>query len=290
MANASKLSLTEPVRCMLVGYPGAGKTGSLAALANAGFKLRVLDFDGNLKPLLQYTSKEALGNIDILSFEDKTKAGPQYIVNDGIPSAFFNALKAMDRWSYKEDNGTEVDLGSSKDWGPDTVVVLDSLTSMGEAAKRRAMHVMNKTPLNMTDGVWGLAMKEQEAFVERLTSPTNRHHVIVLAHLKMIAPRDVRKGDSELAMRLKEQVADMIQTRYYPSALGWQLPQFIGAHFPTIVLAETRYKGTTPRRVLCYQPREELDLKLPALGLPHELDVGDGMLKIFDALGAKPAA
>ncbi len=59
----------------------------------------------------------------------------------------------MDRWKYTED-GEEVDLGASKDWGPDTVVVLDSLTAMGTAAFRRQMSLMNKTPLNTTQQLW----------------------------------------------------------------------------------------------------------------------------------------
>ena len=53
MAKASTLLKSKPLRIMLLGFPGSGKTGSLAPLANAGFKLRILDFDGNLDPMLR---------------------------------------------------------------------------------------------------------------------------------------------------------------------------------------------------------------------------------------------
>lgn len=289
--RGDKFAEVEPARVLLLGYPGAGKTGSLACLANAGFKLRVLDFDGNLKPLLQFTRPECRANIDILSFEDRTRQGPKYIEPVGIPEAFANALRAMDHWKYKEEDGTEVDLGHSRDWGLDTIVVLDSLTSMGQAAFRRAMVLQNKTPGNITDQVWGLAMNEQEAFIEKLTSTQNGHHVIVLSHLVMVGPKEIRKGDDEITKGIKETLADLIPTRLYPSALGQKLPPKIGAHFPCTLLLETEVRQKQVRHVIRSLPRPELDLKLPAVEALDGVAVeDDGMLKVFKALGCEPPA
>lgn len=284
MANAAKLALREPVRMMIVGYPGSAKTGGLAALANMGYKLRILDYDGNIAPLIRYTKPEFLKNIDVMLFEDKLKAGPAYI-DATNPDAFYRGLQAMDSWKYKEADGTEVDLGASKDWGCDTIVVLDSLTAMGEASKRRAMRLGNKTPTNMTDGTWGFAMKEQDAFIEKLTSAANNFHVIVLAHLKMIGPNDIRKGDSDVTVEIKQRLVDMVPTRLFPSALGKALPPVIGGHFPAIICAETRYKNGQPQRVLSHIPREDLDLKLPIPNFPTApLPVETGLATIFKEL------
>lgn len=284
MANLGKLAAKKPVRAMIVGFPGSAKTGSLASLANAGFKLRILDFDGNLEPLFTYVKPEFLDNIDAVSLEDKTRFSGQHIVPAGKPMAFQRGLELMDHWKYTEADGTVVDLGRSQDWGCDTIVVLDSLTAMGLAAKARIMHLMNKTPTNTTDAVWGVAMQEQEAFIEKLTASENKFHVIVLAHLKMISPKESRKGEDELTKELKEKRAELIPTRYYPSALGQALPPVIGGHFPILVEASTEYKGSTAKRVLKHLPRAELDLKVPALNLPERLDISDGMLKLFDAV------
>lgn len=284
MANAASLLNKAPVRIMLVGYPGAGKTGSLAPLANAGFKLRILDFDGNLEPLLLNTKPEFLQNIDILKFEDKLGSVGQFIEPVGIPTAFSGAFKAMDRWKYTDEAGQEVDLGQSKDWGPDTIVILDSLTAMGEAAMNRARKLMNKTLTNTSDRVWGLAMGEQLAFIKRLTASENKHHTIVLSHLKMIGPRDTRADDSQLTTDIKKQVANLIPTRLFPSALGWQLPQSIGAEFPVLLEVKVKYNGVKVKRVISSVPREELDVKMPALGGSAELDIADGLLHIFRAL------
>lgn len=269
---------------MIVGWPGTAKTGSLACLANAGFKLRILDYDGNTEPLFTYVQPDKLENIDILTFEDKLRAGPQFVEVSGIPTAFADGLKAMDHWKYKDEEGNEVDLGRSKDWGPDTIVVLDSLTSMGDAAKRRAMAMQNRTPLNFRHSDWGLAMGEQEAFIEKMTSKNNRFHVVIISHLKMIGPKDVEKGDDDLTKDLKEQAAELVKTRLFPSALGHALPPKIGGHVPTLILAESLVKGSSVRRILRTFPTPEIDIKVPAPDLPPTLDIADGMLKIFETL------
>lgn len=285
MANAANLALLEPVRMLLAGYPGAGKTGSLAALANMGYKIRYIDFDGNYSPLLKFTKPEFLKNIDIQTFEDKLRAGGQFIETVGLPKAFAEAVKSMDQWKYTEADGTVVDLGASKDWGCDTIVVLDTLGGMGTASFRRVRSLLNKTPLNTTQQVWGMAMAEQEAFIEKLTASNNKFHVIVLSHLKIVAPREANKDASDALKEQTEKVMEIIPARLFPNALGQGLPQTIGGHFPTLVLIEPEYKpGGKVRRVIRTQPRPELDLKLPAILENSTLDISTGLADIFRAL------
>lgn len=284
MANAETLQEEEPVRTLIVGYPGSAKTGGLAPLANAGFKLRILDFDGNYKSLLQYTHKDKLKNIDIVTLEDKLRHNGRFMEPVGQPHAFTDALALMDHWKYPNADGTITDLGHSKDWTDDTIVVLDGITSMGDASMNRARSVLNKTPLNQTQQLWGFAQTEQMNFLKKLTSTHNRHHVIVLSHLVMIGPKDIEKDDSDMTKELKEKMANLIPTRLYPSALGKALPPLVAAEFPTVLLFETDYPGGKPTRRIKTQPRQELDLKLPALDVADKLPIEDGMLQIFKAL------
>lgn len=284
MANAANMKAREPVRLLLSGYPGAGKTACLAALANAGFKIRLLDFDGNPASLLQYTDTDKLSNIDIITLEDKLGLAGQVAGTKGLPTAFAGAWKAMDSWKYTED-GAETDLGASKDWGLDTVVVMDGLTGHTEACLRSAMSVMNKTPQTMSQPCWGLAIKQQGAFIQRLMSRDNGHNTIVISHLKMVGPKDLEANDGELGKELKERAASMIPTRLYPTAVGWGLPQSIAGEFPAHVLAEVKIVGRNAKRVLSYLPRPDVDLKLPVRGDLGELPIDTGMLTIFKALG-----
>ncbi len=269
---------------MIVGFPKSAKTGSLAALANAGFKLRIIDFDGNLEPLLTFVKPEYLGNIDAVTLQDDKKAAVNTLEQKGKPSAYMQAFRLMDEWKYTDEDGTEVNLGRSKDWGPDTVLVLDTLTSMGDAAFANVLFRNNRNSSNTRDSDWGAAMADQDAFIDRLTSPSNRFHVLALAHLKLVGASDVRSGDTDLTKELKERTADLIPTRYYPSALGKQLPPLIGRHFPTLLLAESVPTRTGVKYTLNAIPRKELDLGMPAAEIPTDMTVGDGLVKVFEAL------
>lgn len=285
MANAAKMASRRPVRMMIVGYPGTAKTGGLASLIDAGYKIRMLDYDGNSDPIFQYVNKrENLANVDIVSLEDKLRNGQKFIETTGIPTAFANGLNLLDEWKYKEEDGTEVNLGRSKNWGCDTIVVLDSNSSMGQAAFRRQMALMNKTPITTTQQLWGVAMAQQEAFIEKLTSDSNRFHVIVLAHLKMIGPKDIKDTEDETTKELKKRVADLVDTRLFPAALGQGLPPIIGGHFPILIEASNEFKAGKTERVFRTIPRPELDLKVPSRVSFDKVSVSDGLAKIFAEL------
>jgi len=288
MTSATELAELGLARILLVGYPGAGKTGSLACLLNAGFKMRVLAYDkmANMAPLIMNTKPEFLPNLDIISCEDNLRYGQKFAEPDGLPEAFVKGHGALVKWvSVNPKTGEKTDLGASKKWGADTVVVLDSLTSMGRAAMRKAQPLMNRTPLNTRDSDYGFAMVEQEAFVERLTASDNGFHVIVLAHLKIVGPKDVRKGEEDVTRILKEREVDLVSTRLYPSALGKVLPPVIAGHFSTTLLMESSFDNRgRAKRMIRTLPRPELDLKVPAPDLPSELDISDGLLKVFEAL------
>ena len=288
MTNLADIDVT-PIRALMLGWQGGGKTGAAACLANAGFKLRILDFDGKLgKPLRQYVEPEALANVDVATLVDKLRdVQGKYIGVSGKPTAFSNGLAMMDHWAHTTVGGEVIDLGRSRDWGPDTVVILDTGTAMGRASKRRVLALNNRTPLNARDSDWGAAMEDEASFLERLCSPYNGHHVLVNYHLKWLGPREERKGEADAIKEIKAREADLIPTRLYPSAMGSKsAPQGIGQFFDTTLLVEPKYlAGGKVRRMIYTQPRPELDLKLAAdaaelAALPLET----GLLTIFEAL------
>lgn len=282
--RADKIAAKQPVRMMIVGYPGTAKTGMIASLANAGYKIRMLDYDGNSQSLLAFTDKDKLSNIDIVFLEDRMRNGDRFIETTGVPTAFRAGLDLMDEWKYKEPDGTEVNLGKSKNWGCDTILVLDSLTSMGLASFRRQQSLSNKTPLNTTEQVWGLAMAQQEAFIEKITSESNNFHTIALSHLKIVGPKDLRKEDDDVTKAIKAEMQELIPNRLFPSALGKALPPVIGGHFPILVEASNDFKGSAVKRVIRVVPRPELDLKLPSKVSFDKADVSDGLARIFAEL------
>ncbi len=296
MANAAKMIQNPPIRMLLTGFPGAGKTGAIASLANAGYKLRIMDFDGNPESLLAYTRPELLQNIDIVSLEDELADAQGFTTTKGLPTAFARGRRLLDRWKYEDADGVKdektgksyVDLGSTYEWGPDTILVLDGLTGLSSAAMRRAQAAANVTPLSMTQGVWGAAMQDEEGFIETLTAKKRAHHVICISHLKLIGPKAVERKDDDTAKAIKEQLVELVPTRWYPTALGQGLAKTIAGHFPVTINIGIESKANKAVRRFNVQPREDMDLKVPAATLPTELSIENGLIAIFKALGAKP--
>jgi hypothetical protein len=268
---------------ILVGNPGTAKTGGLVALANAGFKLRVLDLDQNIDPLLRFCTPEGLKNIDAVQLENElryTASGMEY-----EDKAFMEAVRLTTKeWSYTDSDGELVNLGKPSEWGLDTVVVLDSTTAHSEICKHRALKLMNKSFMHMSQPVWGFAQKLQLSYIEKMTSLKNRFNFIAIAHQTMIGPKEIAESDNITNRGIKEEVADLMPTRYFPSAVGRKAPQEIGTHFPIILHAVAK------RGKLVYETitKDEIDLKVPTPNLPKELDIADGLLTVFKALGINP--
>lgn len=296
--NAEDLLSDDKVVMMIAGWPGGGKTGAIAALLNAGYKVRYVDFEGNYKPLLTFTDRDKLANLDIFTTADDLRGDHKdmgkAIEPAGIPTAFNGALRMLqDEWKYTAKDGTEVNLGRSKEWGSDTIVVVDSLTSMGEAAFRRARKMMNKTAANTTAAVWGAAVDDQIALIQALKHPKRRHHLIFLAHLQMIGPDvpmftkdDENTGMKDIKAQIAEEKADLMSTRLYPRAVTRNASQVIAKEFPVLIQAERRISKGQPVRVLRTTSGEELDLKFPAKTYKPEYPIETGLADMFELLGA----
>ncbi|MDE2107255.1 MAG: hypothetical protein KGL39_59205, partial [Patescibacteria group bacterium] len=230
-------STTNPhtLRILSKGFPGSAKTGSLASLANAGYNLRIADFDGNTDSLIPHLTPEALHRVEVVGLEDKLKDNGQFIEAQGAPTAFTRFMKLWNNWEYETPEG-KVSLGPVRSWTAKDILVVDSLTALGAAIMNRTLYVNNRTKMNRRDTDWGTAMGDQEDILKVITADDIPCHVIVTAHLNIIAPRDERKGDTDLTKQIKEEMAELIHPRYYPSALGWKLPQTIEQHFPVVLL------------------------------------------------------
>lgn len=290
----SLASLPRRARIMIVGEPKQGKTGALACLANAGFNIRILDFDNNLDPLIAFCTPEGLARIDVVTLEDRLKDGERVIEPSGVPASFGRALKMIREWKHTLPDGTEVNLGPVKSWGLNDVLVVDSLTQVGEAAMRRTLSVNNRTSETRELKHFGTAAGDQDAMMQIVTAGDIPCHVIVLAHLTIIGPKvdAAGKNDTELTIAAKEAkaaVAELIQPKYFPNAVGYKLPQNIAGHFPTVLLAETEVVNGKVKRVLRTQPKPEITcIGVPAKDLPVTLPQDTGLLTVFKAITGHP--
>src|SRR5258708_31260366 len=137
MPSLASHQSNDYTKLLLIGDAKSGKTGSLVSLVKAGYKLRIQDYD-NLLDILKYMIREEcpelINNVEYVSLRDKRKTIATGSVIDGKPKAFVEGMKLLDHWKYTDDAGTEVDLGKPAEWGPDTILVIDSLSRVCDAA------------------------------------------------------------------------------------------------------------------------------------------------------------
>jgi hypothetical protein len=262
MPKASEHSSSSIQKLLYIGDSGTGKTTSLFSLLQAGYKLRIYDFDNLLSPLISITrgkAPELLDNIEFMSFRDEmatTSQGP--IVPS--PKAFTDGLKAFDKWE---------DGSKPKEWGQDCIAVIDSFTTLSRAAYfwGRGMQGGN----TFAEGVPVKHFEPRTAFftaqqavmnvVALLTSDSFRCNVIVIAHIKYYEQDGATKG--------------------FPVTVGTAIGPEVPTYFPTIALATKNNN----RRIIRTRSTNMIDLKNPRSfdkDFAEELPMDTGLAQYFD--------
>lgn len=263
---------TQLVKGLIIGDPGAGKTGGLTSLVRAGYKLRIYDFDNLLGSLVQFVRKDCpgnLANVAYQTFTDKMKGNenPLQMVggrmnvpafNDGIPTAFVKCLKQLNHWKCEGE-----DLGKPGEWGADTVVVLDSLTTLSSAAYRyvQGMNPGAKEPQAQFFAAQQLIIN----LLTLLCSENFATNVLVLAH--------IHYQDNHLNIQ-----------KGFPRSVGSALNQQIGAYFNCVLMAESQGQ----KRQLRTNSNGIVDLKNPvSFKLPDTLPLETGLATFFETVLGK---
>lgn len=259
MPKASDHKNSDYIKLMFIGASGAGKTGALTSLVQAGYELRIIDMDSGLDALINHVravDPKLLDKIGYVSYRDRVKmtaTGPKVA---GTPKAYVNALNALESWP---DDGSD-----PAEWGPEKILVVDSLTNMGRAAFQwaKAMNPTSKDPRQW----YKTAQDLIEDLIANLTSEGFDTNVIVISHVDMVETKEgMVKGFASSIGK----------------ALGPKLPRF----FNTMVLSETRGAGDKVKRQIHTMPTGMIDLKTPApMRIEKTYDITDGMAKLFSAL------
>lgn len=269
MPSARDHKSSTLVKLLYIGDSGTGKTTSLASLVEAGYHLRVLDFDNLLDPLINRVRRKheaGLDQIEYMTFRDRMKATGNGPVIDGTPTAFVGALKAVEKWEDDTVPGT---------WGPSHILVIDSFTTMSRAAYWWAKGLMGAA--TFAEGVPMKGIRPEQFYhtaqqallntVAYVTAESFGANVIVVAHVKYIERDGITKG--------------------FPLALGNAISPEIPSYFPSVALA-TKSGGKRTIRTIS---TNMIDLKNPrSFDMADEFDMEDGLARFFKAaLGASGA-
>lgn len=256
MPSLEGANIAPVTKLLLIGDSGTGKTGSLASLVETGYKVRILDMDnkvanGILPQILKQRCPDKLKSVDFEPLRDKFKSSALGYIADGIPQAYTKALALLDKWS----DGTV-----PKDWGSNTVLVVDSLTFFADAAFNwaKSMNPSAKDPRQW----YGTAQDGVEHTLAVLTAATFNTNVIVISHITyMDRPDGMTKG--------------------YPSSVGKALGPTIPAYFDN--MAECRTQGG--KRTIQTIPTAMVDLKNPAsFKMAPTLPIETGLADFFKTL------
>jgi hypothetical protein len=234
-------------KLLIEGDSKSGKTGSLCSLVKAGYKLRILDMDNGLDVLKQFVLRECpdkLGNVEFRTLRDErvmTSDGPHI---KGNPKAFVQAVKMLDRWKYDD-----VDMGVPAEWGPDCILVIDSLTFLSDAAFDFREPLTPRSSGGKFDprATYKDAQDAIENVLAAITGDSFHTNVIVISHVKYIEnPDGTKKG--------------------YPVSVGLALSPTIPRYFNSVIRYVTKSGG---KRVVETVSSEMFDLANPK---PFEME------------------
>ncbi len=249
-------------KLLLIGDAKSRKTSSLISLVKAGYWLGILDMDNLLdvlKNLILDECPDKIDNVEYRTLRDKRKATPMGSVIDGQPKAFIQALQMMDKWKYKDEQGNEVDYGSPASWGPDRILVLDSLSRFCDAAYDFREPL---TGHNDPRATYGDAQDAVESCLAGLTSNNFQTNVIVIAHGTYI---DLADGTKKI----------------FPQGVGQKLSPKIPQYFPNYI----RYNNIGGKCTIQTVSDSNIDLAItrPAK-IAKSYPVDTGLASIFEVL------
>jgi hypothetical protein len=270
MPSLSSYKSLKPIKMLLIGDSGKGKTGALASLAKLGFNLRILDYDNGLGILAEVLKADpaAMARIEFQTLIDKKKGVGDKILTDGFPKAFTDTLSQLNNWKPKDGK----ELGAVSKWSRNDILVLDSLSMLSSAAMDYILATNNRAGMHPYQSDWGEAMDKIEGVLKILYSDAIQCHVIVLAHITYVGEK------------LDDKNKVIVEGRPFPNTLGQKLPPKIPQYFNTMLKCDS----IGPRRIIRTVPNDELAVKSEVMGIAKELPLETGLADFFKAAGHLP--
>ena len=280
--------MKRPIKMLLVGDSKAGKTGALASLLLAGYNIRVIDLDNGADVLMGVGAVKAArtdysegpsswryklrngASLDVQTCTDGSLrvkrntivAGRNIegfaLVPDG--TAWDKALAQFHLWP---------EFGPVETWGSDTVLVIDSLSFLGQAALNWVMKLNGRLGAKPFDTDYG----DAQALITHLDYRGGNL-------FKESADRPNRPAPKPDHNDLS------IVEKAYPMTLGKAMNNTVGRYFNTLFLVKTIGSGASTKRVICTSNTNagtaQIDLASIDLEVPAQLPIETGLAEYFE--------
>jgi hypothetical protein len=277
MPTIDKFVASPVTKVIYLGHTGAGKTGSLAALAAAGYNVRILDLDNGAEVLMDFalnprspyrsakpgswTLEQCKGiekRLHVIKLTEHMEYMPA--VQKFVPKgdAWGRTIQLLNDWKDEDDQPGNIDK-----WGPQDVLVIDSLSRLSDAAMDFQLKMSGRLLKRPEIADWGLGQELIEDLLRTLYSPEVNTNIVVCAHIQFV---ETAAGPS----------------RGFPQTLGKKLPPRIGQYFNHALLASVSGQGPEAKRMISTSTYGIIELKNTApLRVKAEYPLDSGLADYF---------
>lgn len=258
------------VKAICIGDSGSGKTGGLASLVAAGYRLKIVDFDNGLDRLVHELRKASLP----LSSVEYETCTDEFHNLGGKP-----VPKTAKAWG----DGMNALTKFTKSMSPEEIIVIDSATFASKAAMRWILKLNARLTMAPYQSDWGEAQRLVEGMFAMLFDDSVKCNVIFNCHIKNIGTYETTtnsKGE-------KEEIE--VNARGYPELVGRALSPSIARYVNTVVLMRS-FGG---KRFMRTNSFENIELKTAVTvkdQYPIETAWGDFFRAVRGDLKTKAAA
>lgn len=288
MAPLTNHHSRSTTKLLLIGHSGSGKTGALAPLPVAGYRLRILDTDNGLDILRAYLTDPASPYVkqcpDVasrVSFITLTEP-MKNIRGQLVPikaTVWPRMVEAMAHWK----DGAE-DLGPVTSWGPEDILVIDSLSRVSAAALNWHLALNGKLGVTRTQNEGrrdiGEAQRLIRSLLETLYDESVKCNVIMTGHITLVT-------ESGLSPQSEDSHGESIQG--FPAAIGRALSPHIPSYFNSVLLAQVQGTGSAARHKIYTRTQGIVNAKTSApLRVAPDYPLETGLADYFKAIRESP--
>ena len=271
----------QPIKLILEGDSGTGKTGALPSLLYDNYKLWIMDFDNGVDIIRNILragagrnapAPQLLKQVNAVTLTDKFRVNGARITPVSA-DAWSRGIGLLSKWET---------FGSIEAFGPQDILVIDSLNFAGQAAMRYIQQLNNRlsVPPQIQDYRDGQILLN--SLCQMLYSDSIKCNVICLTHLREVGKREDIIDDKGRVRTIE----DPASIKSFPeTGTGRALSPTIGRFFNAVLLADVVGTGQATRRIIRTQPHLNIGLKNSSPGtVKSEYPLETGLAEYFRAI------
>lgn len=241
-------------RILVCGEPASGKTGMLAQLANAGYRLFIHDFDQNTRVIGSYL-KDGAADVFVSTYAVAKVTNTNLFAGNG--TATTQAVNEMRRFcKMLEHWKTETeDAGPSSNLTAKDVIVIDSGTFLGELLLLAA-HEDPETKRDLRS-LYNVAGKYYGAILDYLCGNKIGATVIMLTHLMQTGDKDdqgkIIGKARDIPVGIGEKFSKKMQT-YFSDIWHLEVDRAGNRVFKTAATDKASLRTSAPNRIKASEP------------------------------------